>query len=212
MGLFAHSGCQSHNAVIQEVVRVPYSTITLPRLDGWMEDPTLKSGNADDGGTVLRLVQHNAVLGSPRVDVILEGKKPGPTVLAEFVRRNLQEMGALESSGRLRILKVDREDTTVDQVPAVRVQHEFTTGHGAAQMSLFQVSLFLVYNGRGATVTASGRTELFHPQANAIAYLLQGVRIGTGSRQDATDAPTVDLGRVGGGAEADSRPARPAAD
>lgn len=195
MGLVA---CEQKPALVQEVVRVPFSTITLPRLDGWMEDPSLKVGDASAGGPILRLVQRSGVAGAPRIDVMLEPKRPTPTNLKEYVRQNLQEMGSLEAAGRLRILRVEQQDVQIDQIPAIRVQHEFTTGHGNAQMSLFQVSLFLVYNGRGVTVTASGRTELFHPQAQAIAYLLQGLRVGTGSRQDAADTPTIDLGRVGG--------------
>lgn len=163
-----------------------------------MEDPSLKLGDSSLGGTVLRLVQRSGIAGAPRIDVMLEPKRPSPTNLKEYVRQNLQEMGSLEAAGRLRILRVEQQDIQVDHIPAVRVQHEFTTGRGAGQMSLFQVSVFLVYNGRGVAVTASGRTELFHPQAQAIAYLFQGLRVGTGSRQDAADTPTIDLGRVGG--------------
>jgi hypothetical protein len=149
---------------------------------------------------MMRLVQKNSVPGSPRIEVRLEPPTAVPTVLDAYLTRNLRDMGALETAGEIRILHVDQQHTTVGHVPAWRVHHDFTTGTGASQVSLYQVSTFLVFEGRGITLSAAGRTELFHPLAASIAQVLDGASLDATrikSRKDSSST-TIDLGTVGG--------------
>lgn len=185
---------------MEEVFRVPYTTLVLPKIDGWAPAEEVHPSNGEVGGLMLRLVQRSAVLGSPRVEVILEPKQAATTTLEAFTDRNLREMAQLEQAGKIHILHVAQQPTQVGAVPAWRVQHEFTLGQGKNQVSLYQVSTFCVFNGRGLTVTASGRTELFHPLAGSIGHLLDGMAFGEGGRMPiaAETAPAIDLGRVGG--------------
>lgn len=187
-------------AHVEEVVRVPYTDLVLPKLEGWVQADDVKPKD-DAGGLLLRLVQPGGVLGSPRIEIILEPKQAAPSTLEAFTDRNLREMAELEQAGKIRILHVAQQPTQVGVVPAWRVQHEFTLGQGRSQVSLYQVSTFCVFDGRGLTITASGRTELFHPQAAAIHRLLGGMSFGHERKSvaPAGDAHAIDLGRVGGG-------------
>jgi hypothetical protein len=192
--------CQRPRDVTQEVYRVEGTALTLPRLGDWIPDPSVSPGNSAQGGLMMRLVQKNSVPGSPRIEVRLEPPTAVPTVLDAYLTRNLRDMGALETAGEIRILHVDQQHTTVGHVPAWRVHHDFTTGTGASQVSLYQVSTFLVFEGRGITLSAAGRTELFHPLAASIAQVLDGASLDATrikSRKDSSST-TIDLGTVGG--------------
>lgn len=151
--------------------------IGLPRTTGWVLDTTLKPGAADRGGTVFRLVRESAVAGSPRIDVIMEPKPAYPSRIEEYLTRNLREMAQLEAEHKLRILSVDQTERVIADRKAYRVRHEYTIGRGNDQVAITQVTLFLVVEGRGVTVTAAGRTELYHPIAEPVEEILQGVTI-----------------------------------
>lgn len=194
-------GCKDRTSRVEEVFRVPYTTLVLPRVDGWEPASDVRPTDGDAGGLMMRLVQRSAVPGSPRIEVILEPKQSRATTLADFTDRNLREMAALEQAGKIHILHVAQQPTQVGAVPAWRAQHEFTLGQGKGQVSLYQVSTFCVFNGRGVSITASGRTELFHPLAGSIARLLEGITFGQGTHPAAAAseaAGAIDLGRLGG--------------
>src|SRR4051812_689822 len=69
--------------------------LLVPRQPGWVKDNATLSANVSEGGIVLRLVRESSVAGSPRIDVVLEGPREQPTVIEEFLTRNLREMGQL---------------------------------------------------------------------------------------------------------------------
>jgi hypothetical protein len=171
--------------------------LLLPRAPGWVRDSNVSAPDGS-GGTVLRLVRESSVAGSPRIEVVLEPTKPVPTVLEDFLTRNLRDMGQLEANGRIRILHVEQRRVSIGDVPAYRVNHEYTTGGGTAQVSLYQESTFVVLDGRGITITAAGRTELFHPLAESVERILDGVILAPGARAAAEEIKPLDLGRVGG--------------
>lgn len=198
------TACSDRLHVGQEMYRVPNTALALPRVGDWVQDTTVTPADVRTGGLLMRLVQPSYVPGSPRIEVLLEPPRPQPTVLADYLTRNLQDMGALETAGQIRILHVDQQRIVVGRAPAYRVHHEFTTGTGAAQVSLYQVSTFLVFDGRGITISAAGRTELFHPLATSITGVLDGAQLdGTGRRGSLGTAPhapgsAIDLGTLGG--------------
>ena len=202
--LAACLACNARRSVGQELYRVPHTALALPRLADWVPDTTVTPASAATGGLMLRLVQRSSVPGSPRVEVLLEPPRPSPTILADYLIRNLQDMGALESAGQIRILHVEQQRIMVGHTPAYRVHHEFTTGTGTSQVSLYQVSTFLVFDGRGITLSAAGRTELFHPLATSIAGVLDGAQLDgpnvnpAPSAGDRSAGSPIDLGTLGG--------------
>ncbi len=170
--------------------------LQIPRLEGWEEDTSLPA--SPSGGTVLRLVRHSAVVGSPRLEVVLTDAAERPTVVEDFLTRNLRELGALESSGQIHITGVEQRRVALGAAKAYRVHHAYTMGSGGAQASIDQVSTFLVLGGRGVAITAAGRTELFHPQAEAIERMMTGLRLGgSGDAPGGAGQPT-NLGKLGG--------------
>lgn len=198
--LWGPTACTQPKNVTQEIFRVEGTAMVLPKVGDWVPDATISPANPSAGGLMMRLVQKSSVPGSPRIEVRLDPPTALPTVLNAYLTRNLRDMGALEAAGDIRILHVDQEHITVGQIPAWRVHHEFTTGTGTSQVSLYQVSTFLVFEGRGMTLSAAGRTELFHPLASSIAQVLDGASLDTRSvksRKGAGSA-TIDLGTVGG--------------
>lgn len=176
--------------------------LMIPKAPGWQPDPNanINPTEVDKGGIALRLVRESAVVGSPRFDVVLEARPAQPTVVEEFLRRNLQEMGKLETSGQIHIMQVEQKRVFLGSHEAYRVHHEYTVGTGAAQAAINQVSTFVVLNGRGVALTVAGRTELFHPLAESIENILDGLRIQGEDTAVQPDKSThaVDLGKVGG--------------
>jgi hypothetical protein len=200
IAILAMSACAKKHSPSQAVVRVPNTALCLPQLSDWIEDTTVVAPSAQDGGLMLRLVQRSSVPGSPRIEVRLAPPQPGPMALEAYLTQNLRDMGAMESAGQIRIMHVDQQPITIGHTPGYRVHHEFTSGTGSSQVSLYQVSTFLVFEGRGITVSAAGRTELFHPLATSIAGVLDGIMLDAAHRPRqgfAAGAP-IDLGTLGG--------------
>ena len=172
-------GCEAEAPAPGTVNRIPVDGIglTLPVPEGWSRDPDVGLEDPAKGGTVLRILRTKAVIGSPRIDVVIEPAGPEPTGLQSFVDRQLRMMAGLESDGRVRMTNVSQRPVKVGPRPAYRVRHEYLmTGEpGTDPMAFTQLTTFLVLDGRGITVSALGRTELFHPQAAAIGSVLDGL-------------------------------------
>lgn len=193
-------GCKQKNKTPAEVYFVADGTgLQLPKLPGWVRDTNVPPLDLAKGGIALRLVRDSAVPGSPRIEVVIEGPQGAATVLEDYLTRNLREMGELETSGRIRILHVEQKHVMLHGLPAYEVRHEYTMGSGSAQISLNQVSIFVALNGRGITVTAAGRTELFHPLAENVELILEGISIPESKpAPPREEIPQLDLGKVGG--------------
>lgn len=198
--LVAPAGCHDRiGDAAHEFFRVPNTNVTLPKLAGWVRDGNLAPTDGVQGGTVLRLVRQGDVPGSPRIDVVIDAQGQPPTLLEDYLTRNLRDMAQLEASGSIRITHVDQQRIITGNIPAYRVHHEYTAGKGASQVSLYQVSTFIVVDNKGLTVTAAGRTELFHPLGRSIADILDGMAIGgKATLSHPVDAAPIDLGQVGG--------------
>ena len=172
--------------------------IMVPRVNGWVLDTSLiPLDTTHTGGTIMRLQRNGAVAGSPRLDVVVEPPQPHPTVVEEFLTRNLQAMGALEAKKDIHIDRVEQRHMFVGSHPAYRVHHEYTVGTGSSQVAINQVSTFLVVGGRGIAITAAGRLELFHPLAESIQTMLDGAKVAGDTKPPPSDAESVDLGKVG---------------
>ncbi len=181
--------------------------LRVPMLDGWVRERSAESKDADSGGVLLRLVRKQAVAGSPRIDVVAERKTEWPTNIEDFLTRNLREMAQLEQSGALRITNVDQRPISVGPRRGYRVRHEYILS--GSQVAITQVSALLVVDGRGITITAVGRTELFAPLAASIEVMLSGLRTPVPEARPAKapapalhrEAPLtepIDLGKLGG--------------
>ncbi len=188
--------------------RVDAIDLRLPVLDGWQQDAQAQLKDPAAAGTVLRLKRKSAIAGSPRITVDIEAKKAVATRLNPFVEQNLRQMAAMEHNGQLTLNRAEKRETLVGPRRAYRLHHEFTMGTGSASIALTQVSLILVVDGRGVTITASGRTELYYPLAPSIERLFDGVRVGTdpkgttGAQEpvepNAENGEFIDLGTIGG--------------
>ncbi len=152
--------------------------LEVPQLPGWHPDPIPRLSDPAKGGLILRLVgESSGVPGAPRIDVHLAPKGTHPPILETFLTENLRAMGELESKGRIRIVDVTQEPFRIGATPAYRVRHNYTLNQGAAQISISQVSAFVVIGERALTITAAGRTELFHSVAQSVESTINGLRI-----------------------------------
>lgn len=194
------AGCKHKSKVPAEVYFVAEGTgVQLPKLPGWVRDSSVPPLDKSKGGIVLRLIRDSAVPGSPRIEVVTEPPQAAATNLEDYLTRNLREMADLETSGRIRILSVSQKHVMLHGLPAYEVHHEYTMGRGTSQISLNQVSIFVALNGRGITVTAAGRTELFHPLSDNVEQILEGLSVPEPSAPTThEDIPQLDLGKVGG--------------
>ena len=189
---------------LADYFKVPSVGLLVPKVPGWMEDPSLVDVDTTDetkSVTVMRLIQQSSVAGSPRVSVVrAPAANGGPTMVEDFLRHNLQEMGTLERNEQIRILHVEQRAVSVGNAPAYRVHHEYTTGGGPSQVAINQVSTFLVVDGHGVAITAAGRAELFHPLADTMETMMAGLRLQKAAPADAprSTTKTVDLGKIGG--------------
>lgn len=201
----------------QPTFHVPIIDLRMPKLSGWRVDESVGVDDPAKGGEIFRLVRQSAVPGSPRIMVMLEPLRTSRTQLESFLTQSLREMAQRESTGSLRIVHVDQRPFKIGGRGAYRVKHEYTVGVGTSQIAITQVATLLVLDGRGITITAAGRTELFHPIAESVEMILRGVTPAEGGI--ATSAPgkgpgdrrpintkakskslvePIDLGRVGG--------------
>lgn len=199
LGLFA---CHPKNQLdADKFYHVGNTPLLLPKEEGWVRDQNLVPLDGNAAGTAMRLIRQAAIAGSPRIEVVQEAVHlQTPSILEDYLTRNLKDMGALEAAGQIHILHVEQQRVPLGPVTAYRVQHEYTAGHGPGQVSLFQTSLFMVIAGRGFTVTAAGRTELFHPLAQSIDAILSHIQILPSSQLDPNNSD-IDLGRLGGNAQ-----------
>ena len=172
--------------------------VMIPHMSGWVLDTSLMPvDTAHVGGIIMRLQSNGAVAGSPRIDVVVDPPQPHPTVVEEFLTRNLQIMGGLETQKKIHIDRVEQRHIYVGSHPAYRVHHEYTVLAEGSQIAINQVSTYFVVEGRGIAVVAAGRLELFHPLAGAIQTMLDGIKIEGDTKPPPSDAEPVDLGKVG---------------
>lgn len=186
--------------------------VLVPKLEGWEVSPEAATSDLFKGGTALRLVRANAPAGSPRIDVFVAPANQG-TTLDAFLTQGLRQMGDLESQGTMRITSVDQQPIQLGPRRAHLVRHEYTMGRGERQLAFTQLTTFIVVDGRGVSVTALGRTELFAPLEDSIHRILTGLRVAADGAPPLADKTKkgpakkskrpeplkpVDLGTVGG--------------
>jgi hypothetical protein len=198
----ALAGCKQRPLRLEGEYLVAESVnLLIPKQPGWVQDTTVEGFDPTRGGLALRLMLQGGVSGSPRIDVVAEALHERPTVLEEFLTRNLQEMAQLESGGQIHITGVEQRRAWVGSKPAYRVHHSYTVGSGPSQLAVDQVSTFVVLDKRGVAVTAAGRVELFHPQSVAIETMMSDMHQ-RGDNGPPPSAPPgvapIDLGKLGG--------------
>ena len=175
----AHSSaCSRPESHTQPMFRVPEIDLEIPKLAGWVVDPEVKPADPAKGGVIFRLTRESPVPLSPRIDVYIQPVNAQPTVLEDFLTQNLRDIAQLETGGQIRITQVDQRPIPVGPRRAFHVLHEYAIlSSGQAPIAITQLSTILVLSGRGVTVTAAGRTELFHPLADSIERMLTGLSL-----------------------------------
>lgn len=201
-------GCTANDS--GSYYRVDAIDLRIPMAEGWQQDAKVSLASSEAGGTALRLIRQSAIAGSPRITVEIEPKKAVATRLAPFVEQNLRQMAAMEHGGKISLNKAEKRRTPVGPRLAYRLRHEFSIGQGRPEaISLTQVSLVMVVDGRGVTVTASGRTELYSPLTLGIEQLLDGIRIGTDPKPTSVEEPLSRAGPNGDKAKRRNSKAKP---
>lgn len=123
------------------------------------------------------MVRRSAVPGSPRIEITVSPDSKSPLVLEDLLARSLRDMAEFEADGKIKITRIDRREVRVGPRRAYRVAHDYLMGSGEPSVALSQLSKLLVVDGRGVTMTAAGRTELFHPLAAEIDKIFGGVEV-----------------------------------
>ena len=166
------SGCDKKKSADRKTrYRIESIGLEIPKLKGWMQDREIQQGNAAVGGTIFRLIRENAVSGSPRIDVIIEDSKNPSLDLESFLEQNLREMNKLAEEGKISITQVVKAPYHLGPRRAFKVRHEYSLG-ASGTVAITQIALFAILDGRGVTISAAGRTELFHPLAHNISEIL----------------------------------------
>ncbi|OGQ91761.1 MAG: hypothetical protein A2289_11955 [Deltaproteobacteria bacterium RIFOXYA12_FULL_58_15] len=211
-------GCSCDESSKQPTFQIPEAGIALPALPGWVVDASIGPSDPKSGGVVFRLTRESPVPLSPRIDVLVQPQGLQATRLEEFFTENLRDMAAHEKDGSLRIASVEQRPITIGPRRGFRVKHDYTltTNPTSNPIAVTQISTLLVIDGRGVAVVAAGRTELFHPLAESIEALMNGIvvpvpvggpakttatPIAPTSTREAPSAPSaepVDLGKIGG--------------
>jgi hypothetical protein len=196
--VLAISGCQAENDRGVQIVSLDSLGIELPVPLGFRRDTSAEVRDGAAGGILVRLVRQQAVSGSPRVDVVAQQRRNRPTSLEEFLAENLAEMAALEKSGAIRIARLEQAGISVGPRRGYRVRHEYN--FVGTDVEVTQVSTLLVLDGRGVTITAVGRTELFLPLAKELEGALSGIKTPLPGQAKDGQAPSliepIDLHRV----------------
>lgn len=189
--------------------------LTVPQLPGWKRDETGPFDSAS-GGTALRLVRENAPPGSPRIQVEVTAPSHRVLELDTYLQESLRDLAKLEAAGTLRITLVEQHPGRVGPRKAYRLRHEYTLGAGEVPMAVTQITTLLILDGRGVSITAVGRSELFHPLAAAVDDVFAGLSTTAGApqstpvqtikpvplngapRSDDNGSQPIDLGELGG--------------
>ena len=160
----------------QSYFRIREAGLDIPQSRGWQKDKEVSLDHSNEGGIALRLVRLNAPTGSPRITVQL-APLANKTNLEAFVHSNLREMNVMEQNKQIRITSVEQLPSTVGPRKSYRIHHEYLLAPDTAAIPITQVSTLLVIDGRGISVTAAGRTELFYPLAQSINKIMLGLRV-----------------------------------
>ena len=155
-----------------------------------------------------RFLRDRAVSGSPRIEVVLDAVPEAPSSLEEVVDRAVLSIRELETNGQIRVTDTERRPVRVGPRRAFRITHEYVLAGSKPEIAITQVSTVFVVDGRGVTVSAIGRTELFHPLAAELDQMLAALDFQTESLPESDAAPKkrgtspitapVDLGRFNG--------------
>ncbi|MEZ0312556.1 MAG: hypothetical protein ACAI38_12340 [Myxococcota bacterium] len=155
----------------------PEIGISLPHLPGWERDPTVKLEDPAKGGLVMRLTREERVPGMPRIDVIIDPVPVKPTFLEDVLSRALRDMADYEQRGEIDIQALDRKPIRVGPRRGFRVTHSYVVASDEDRAMVTQTSALFVLDGRGITVTATGRAELYTPLVEEVDQIVSGMNV-----------------------------------
>ncbi|MBC7793901.1 MAG: hypothetical protein H7Z43_09340, partial [Clostridia bacterium] len=151
--------------------------ISLPHHPGWIRDKSTHVDDVGKGGLVMRIVREEQVAGLPRIDVIVDPVPVKPTFLEDVLSRALRDMAEYEQKGEIDILSLDQKPLRIGPRRGFRVTHTYVMANSETNIGITQTSELFVLDGRGITVTAAGRTELYTPLATDIDEIISGLTV-----------------------------------
>jgi hypothetical protein len=177
LALLAAASCKPKVEALPERHTVREIGLVMPSLPGWRRDEAISLADPAKGGVAYRLVRTSSVAGSPRIDVIIDPMPVHPTMLEDVLARALRDMSDLQRRGAISVASVDRKPAKVGLRRGFRVTHAYNVGKDGGQVQITQSSVVFVLDGRGVTVSAVGRTELYTPLAQDIDRILSGLTV-----------------------------------
>lgn len=193
VALLAFAACRRAQSQDRTPFTSPEIGITLPHLPGWERDPTVKLDDAAKGGLVMRLTREERVPGMPRIDVIIDPVPVKPTFLEDVLSRALRDMADYEQRGEIDIQGLDRKPIRVGPRRGFRVTHSYVVANDEERAMVTQTSALFVLDGRGITVTATGRAELYGPLADEVDQIVSGMQVALTGPQGGGLTKPVDL-------------------
>lgn len=175
--LLASVACRRTQPSDQAPFVAPEIGISLPHLPGWTRDPSVHLDDPAKGGVVMRLTRQEQVAGIPRIDVIVDPVPVHPTFLEDVLSRALRDMADFEQQGKIDIQALERKAIRVGPRRGFRVTHAYVLPNADDHVAITQTSALFVLDGRGITVTAAGRTELYTPFAEEIDRIVSGMQV-----------------------------------
>lgn len=168
----------------------PEIGISLPHLPGWVRDPSVHLEDAAKGGMVMRLTREERVPGMPRIDVLIDPVPVRPTFLEDVLSRALRDMAEYEQRGEIDIQALERKPIRVGPRRGFRVTHSYVVTNDEDRAQVTQTSALFVLDGRGITVTATGRSELYTPLADEVDRIVSGMEVALTGPQSAAGGLT----------------------
>lgn len=186
LALLSTVACRRAQSQDSSPFTAPEIGISLPHLPGWERDPLVKLDDSAKGGLVMRLTREERVSGMPRIDVIIDPVPVKPTFLEDVLSRALRDMADYEQRGEIDIRELDRKPIRVGPRRGFRVTHSYVISGDEDRAMVTQTSALFVLDGRGITVTATGRAELYVPLADEVDQIVSGMQVALTGPQGAS--------------------------
>jgi hypothetical protein len=139
---------------------------------------------------VMRLTREERVPGMPRIDVLIDPVPVRPTFLEDVLSRALRDMAEYEQRGEIDIQGLERKPIRVGPRRGFRVTHSYVVTNDEDRAQVTQTSALFVLDGRGITVTATGRSELYTPLADEVDRIVSGMEVALTGPQSAAGGLT----------------------
>ena len=169
-------GCPPSDQTSPSHVTISEVNLQLPIPEDWIVTTSVHMEDPAKGGDVLQLTPASTVPGSPRVVVTLSPLSTQPPSLRELSRQTKREMDSMKKSNKVTFTNQSQTSRQFAGQDAMEFNQSYTLGVGASTIAVNQFQLVTVLNGRGVSVTAGGRSELYTPFEKSITQMLQNAQ------------------------------------